>query len=170
MTKKELEKIIKEFKNENYDSFDLFYNETSRAVYIFVYDILKNREKTEDVLQETYMRFIYTIDRYQKNTNVMNYLITIARNIAINVYNKEKKHINDNEIINGIKEDETKEDLFYLLDYLDKTEREIVILHIIDKLKFREISDLLNMPLGTVLWTYNKAIKHLKKEVKKSEK
>lgn len=167
MTKKELEKIILEFKHDNYDSFDLFYNETARGVYIFVYDILKNREKTEDVLQETYMRFIQTVDRYQKNTNVYNYLITIARNIAINVYNKEKRHINDNEMVNNIKEDENKEDLFFLLDYLDKLERQIVILHIFDKMKFREISDMLNMPLGTVLWHYNKAIKKLKKEVGK---
>ncbi len=165
MTKKELEKIILEFKHDNYDSFDLFYNETARGVYIFVYDILKNREKTEDVLQETYMRFIQTVDRYQKNTNVYNYLITIARNIAINIYNKEKRHINDNEMVNNIKEDENKEDLFFLLDYLDKLERQIVILHIFDKMKFREISDMLNMPLGTVLWQYNKAIKKLKKEV-----
>lgn len=165
MTKKELEKIIVEFKHDNYDSFDSFYNETERGVYIFVYDILKNREKTEDVLQETYMRFIQTVDRYQKNTNVYNYLITIARNIAINIYNKEKKHINDNEIVNNIKEDENKEDLFFLLDYLDKLERQIVILHIFDKMKFREISDMLNLPLGTVLWQYNKAIKKLKKEV-----
>ena len=167
MTKKELEKIIQEFKNDNYDSFDLFYNETARGVYIFIYDILKNREKTEDVLQETYLRFIHTVSRYQKNTNVYNYLITIARNIAINIYNKEKKHINDNEIVNNIKEDENKEDLFYLLDYLDQTERQIVILHIFDKMKFREISDMLNIPLGTVLWQYNKAIKKLKKEVGK---
>ena len=167
MTKKELEKIILEFKHDNYDSFDLFYNETARGVYIFVYDILKNREKTEDVLQETYMRFIQTVDRYQKNTNVYNYLITIARNIAINIYNKEKRPINDNEMVNNIKEDENKEDLFFLLDYLDKLERQIVILHIFDKMKFREISDMLNMPLGTVLWQYNKAIKKLKKEVGK---
>lgn len=165
MKKKELEKIIQEFKDGNYDSFDKFYNETARGVYIFVFDILKNREKTEDVLQETYMRFIHTVDRYQKNTNVLNYLITIARNIAINIYNKEKKHINDNEFVNNIKEDENKEDLFYLLDYLTDIEKQMVILHLIEKMKFREISDFLDMPLGTVLWHYNKAIKHLKKEV-----
>ena len=70
-------------------------------------------------------------------------------------------------MVNNIKEDENKEDLFFLLDYLDKLERQIVILHIFDKMKFREISDMLNMPLGTVLWQYNKAIKKLKKEVGK---
>jgi RNA polymerase sigma-70 factor (ECF subfamily) len=32
-------------------------------------------------------------------------------------------------------------------------------------MKFREIAEFLKMPLGTVLWHYNKAIKHLKKEV-----
>lgn len=165
MKNKDLERFVKEFKTGNYSSFDEFYNLTARQVYIFVFDILKNREKTEDVLQEAYMRFIHTVDRYQKNTSVINYLITIARNIAINVYNKEKKHINDNEFVNNIKEDENKEDLFYLLDSLTDIEKQMVILHIINKMKFREIAEFLKMPLGTVLWHYNKAIKHLKKEV-----
>ena len=50
-------------------------------------------EEVSDVLQETYMRFIHTVDRYQKNTNVLNYLITIARNIAIFIYNTKIRYM-----------------------------------------------------------------------------
>ena len=167
MTKKELEKIIQEFKKDQYASFDLFYQETAKGVYIFVYDILKNREKTETVLQETYMQFIRIVDRCDKKQNVYNYLIPIARNIALNIYNKEEKHIIDHENDNNIKEDENKEDLFYLLDYLEKLERQIVILHVFNKMRFRQIAKTLNKRLCAVIRLYNKAIKKLKKEVGK---
>ena len=84
----------------------------------------------------------------------------------MNIINK-KRVINDEEYIYSIKE-ESKTDvpnLFYLLDYLDEKQREIVILHIIDNLKFKEIAKMKEMPLGTVLWLYNKAIKKLKRKV-----
>ena len=161
MTKKELSKIIYEFKKEKYDSFDLFYNETSRGVYIFVYSILKNRLKTEEVLQKTYINFIQTVDRLHKNTNVRYALIKIAGSIVDAIYNKEKKNSNENNII----EDENKEDLFFLLDSIEETSNKIVILHLFNKMNFREISDLMDMPIRKVLSLYKKAIRNLKKEV-----
>lgn len=161
MTKKELSKIIYEFKKEKYDSFDLFYNETSRGVYIFVYSILKNRLKTEEVLQKTYINFIQTVDRLHKNTNVRYALIKIAGSFVDAIYNKEKKNSNENNII----EDENKEDLFFLLDSIEETSNKIVILHLFNKMNFREISDLMDMPIRKVLSLYKKAIRNLKKEV-----
>ena len=162
-----LEDIIEEFRVGNYDSFEEFYYETSKQLYVFIYDIIRNRQSSEDLLQETYMRFLNNIDKYKKNTNYFNFLVTIARNLASNEYHKQKRVINDEEYIYSIKE-ESKTDvpnLFYLLDYLDEKQREIVILHIIDNLKFKEIAKMKEMPLGTVLWLYNKAIKKLKRKV-----
>ena len=52
-----------------------------------------------------------------------------------------------------------------MLKTLDNVSREIVVLHIINDLKFKEIAGIVNKPLGTVLWIYNKAIKELKKKV-----
>ena len=56
-----------------------------------------------------------------------------------------------------------------LLNNLDIEEREIISLHIVSDLKFREISKILNKPLSTVLNKYNRAIKKIKK-IAKEEK
>ena len=74
-----LEDIIEEFRVGNYDSFEEFYYETSKQLYVFIYDIIRNRQSSEDLLQETYMRFLNNIDKYKKNTNYFNFLVTIAR-------------------------------------------------------------------------------------------
>ena len=164
---KNLEDIIEEFRVGNYDSFDEFYHQTNKQLYVFIYDIIRNRQSSEDLLQETYMRFLNHIDKYKKNTNYFNFLVTIARNLALNEYHKQKRMVYDEEYIYSVKEESPTDvpDLFYLLDYLNEKEREIVILHMIDNLKFKEIAKMKDKPLGTILWLYNKAIKKLKRKV-----
>ena len=164
---KNLEDIIEEFRVGNYDSFDEFYHQTNKQLYVFIYDIIRNRQSSEDLLQETYMRFLNHIDKYKKNTNYFNFLVTIARNLAINEYHKQKRMVYDEEYIYSVKEESPTDvpDLFYLLDYLNEKEREIVILHMIDNLKFKEIAKMKDKPLGTILWLYNKAIRKLKRKV-----
>lgn len=164
---KNLEDIIEEFRVGNYDSFDEFYHQTNKQLYVFIYDIIRNRQSSEDLLQETYMRFLNHIDKYKKNTNYFNFLVTIARNLAINEYHKQKRMVYDEEYIYSVKEESPTDvpDLFYLLDYLNEKEREIVILHMIDNLKFKEIAKMKDKPLGTILWLYNEAIKKLKRKV-----
>ena len=125
---KNLEDIIEEFRVGNYDSFDEFYHQTNKQLYVFIYDIIRNRQSSEDLLQETYMRFLNHIDKYKKNTNYFNFLVTIARNLAINEYHKQKRMVYDEEYIYSVKEESPTDvpDLFYLLDYLNEKEREIV--------------------------------------------
>ena len=38
-------------------------------------------------------------------------------------------------------------------------------MHTINDLKFKEIAQILDKPLGTILWIYNKAIKEIKRKV-----
>ena len=53
--------------------------------------------------------------------------------------------------------------LEYMMRSLNGEEREIVLLHVFWGYKHREIAKKLNLPLGTVTWRYNKAIKKLEK-------
>lgn len=46
---------------------------------------------------------------------------------------------------------------------LSKREFEIVVLHVIDEMTHKEISKLKHWPLGTITWSYQNAIKKLKK-------
>lgn len=49
---------------------------------------------------------------------------------------------------------------------LDAADSKIVLMHLAAGLKHREIAKQLDMPLGTTLWRYNKAIKTLQKIIK----
>lgn len=160
--------IIEELKKRNYQSFDTFYNLTKNQVFYAIINIVKDQDLAEDIMQDTYVKFLEKIDQYKSGSNPYAYLSTIARNLAINTYNREKRVINSEEIVESIpspEEETDQEDIFKILDLLEDVEKEVVTLHIINDLKFREIADTIDKPLGTVLWIYNKAIKKLRAKV-----
>lgn len=160
--------IIKELKQRNYQSFDTFYNLTKNQVFYAIISVVKDNDLAEDIMQDTYVKFLEKIDQYKDGANPYAYLSTIARNLAINVYNQRKREVYSEEIFETLPSPEEKndeEDIFRILNLLEIDEREIVTLHIINDLKFREIASIVDKPLGTVLWIYNKAIKKLKEKV-----
>lgn len=163
----EMKIIIKELKENNLENFDKFYELTKRQLFVTIMPILKNRETVEDIMQDTYMRFLQNIHKYKENTNVIAFIVTIGRNLAINQYNKAKREQNY-DLSQYHKEISTNNDtplMDLVYETLEKEELEVFILHVIDELKHREIAKIMKKPLGTITWLYNKAIKKLKKKI-----
>ena len=165
----EIDQYIKEFQNGDFGHFEDFYHLTSKRVFYTALAILKTKESAEDIVQETFISFIENIQKYKIGANVYAYLTVIARNKSINVYNREKRLDFDEDELNKASYNMDTNHLSVeeiLSNLKDETDREIVTYHIICGYKFREIGKIINMPLGTVLWRYNKALKILEKEVK----
>ena len=162
----QFDKYVDEFKIKNYSNFDEFYKLTSRQVYFIVLGITKDEMLADDILQDTYLSFLKNIDNIDPKGNVLSYLVTIAKNKCLDVFKKENRVIHDEKIIERQEDnkDDTKiKEILSLLD--DEEEREIIIYHVIFNYRFREISKIMNKPLGTILWKYNKAIKCLKERM-----
>ena len=166
----EINLLIKEFKNKNHSNFEKFYNLTSKQVYFTSLNILKNHALAEEITQDVYVKFLSEISSFKEYHNVFSYLTTISRNLSINVYNKNKKIINDEEIINFAKYDDSTIDDLNAQEILslieDTSSREIVVYHVIFEYTFLQISKIMKVPLGTILWKYNKTMKCLKERIK----
>lgn len=65
----------------------------------------------------------------------------------------------------NVKDVETRIWLEQLFSVLSEEERNIVIMHLVEGLKHREIADLLDIPLGTVLPKYKRALKKMENSV-----
>ncbi len=167
----DIEIIIDELRQADYTHFNEFYNSTKKTVFFAIAAIVKDNSTIDDLMQDTYVKFLENISKYQSKTSINAYLSTMAHNIAINHYNREKRLVHDEEVIDYVSDDTKKQasyeeiEAIEMLKTLDDISREIVVLHTINDLKFKEIAKIVNKPLGTVLWIYNKAIKELKKKV-----
>lgn len=166
----QIHEIIEQLRKKDYSSFDTFYALTKKQVFFAIVSIVKDEDLTEDLMQDTYVKFLEKIDQYRSGENPYAYLSRIGRNLAINTYNKRKKEVISEEIFETIPseevvQEEDEQDILKILDLLDQDEKEVVTLHVINDLKFREVAKTMDKPLGTVLWIYNKAIKKLKQEL-----
>ncbi len=161
---------IEKIKNKDEAAFEYIYMNTKRAVYSVVFAIAKNHSTAEDIMQEVYMKMLSSIHQYKENTNFFNWLLQIAHHHAIDQYRKNKHHfnvdVNDfSEIMVSREIGPDEEYLFmHMIDRLDEDERIVVILKVVEELKHREIAKILEKPLGTIIWIYQKAMNKLKAE------
>lgn len=166
--------LVKEFQKNNLTNFQEFYKLTERQVFFTAYAILRDQALAEDIMQDTYLTFLKYVNNLDSKQNILAYLSTIARNLSLNEYKKRKREVVDSEHFANL-EGENKD--FYsdskvtaILSLLDNDEeREIVVFHVLLDYKFKDIAKIMEKPLGTILWQYNKAIKKLKERVKVDE-
>ena len=164
----DINQMIEEFKNQDYTHFNDFYALTSKPIYFSAITILKDHALAEDILQETYISFLNHLADYKKGANVYAYLSIIARNKSIILYNQQKRIVQNEEVFQFTKDKDpySNSRIESILNLLDsQIEQEIVVYHAIFEYKFHEISKIVQKPLGTVLWIYNKAIKKLKERM-----
>jgi len=170
-----LNQLVKALQAGNMDAFDAIYEKTHRKVFFIILPILKDRSLAEDIQQDTYIRMLQSIHAYREQ-NFLAYLLTIAKNLAINEYNKRKRSVltediefdrSDYPFINHLEIEAEKADFIRdVLSVLDQQERNVVLLYTLENLTHREIAAILDKPLGTITWIYSKAIKEIKKRIK----
>jgi len=167
-----LEKQIKKLKSGETNAFDKVYEMTYRKIYFVVLPILRDRSLTEDIIQDTYLKFLDKLYTYDAK-NTLAYILTIARNLALNEYNRRKRETRDVDLDDTIFSLDNyleisvanQELITNALSVLSVTERNIFLLHNLENLTHREISEILDIPLGTVTWTYSQAIKKMQKKL-----
>lgn len=168
MNAPKLEDYVESYINGDESSFDVIYEQTSKIVYLSIFTIIKDKSLIEDIMQDTYLKAINSLNYYKKGTNFSAWIATIARNQAINVYNKRKRETLVDPV-EGLALFESPVEgsnlLNKTLSILEGTEKDIIIYHIVLNFKFKDIANILNIPLSTVFFIYKKAISKIKKEV-----
>lgn len=163
----DLKEAAKRIKEKDEVAFEYIYKTTSSSVYAIIKNIVKDHNLTEDLMQETYIKMIKSINSYNDKYNFRSWILTIARNNAIDKYRKMQKEllvdISESEyLFPSTKSNVTNEyNANFFLSLLDNDEREVVILHAMEGFKHREISKIIDKPIGTVTWLYNKAMKKM---------
>lgn len=155
-------------RNGDKAAFEELYKDMQTPLFTIIYRITWNKTMSEDILQEAFLKlFLSPLEPSISNPRA--YIFRIARNLAIDSMRKQPQAVSLDEIADTVTQ--PSDDLSLRMDVddalksLPAQECEIVTLHVIGELKFREISELLQTPLGTVLWKYQKAIGKLQKMI-----
>lgn len=153
------------------------YEETRASVFGFALSISKNRQDAEDATHDTYVALYSHAASYKPMGKPLAWILTIARNFAL-------KNLKKSSRVSTVEEDwERCEDegenegeqiqkklvILEAMKSLSDEERQIVTLHAVSGLKHRQIAELLDIPLSTVLSKYNRSIKKIRKELTKGD-
>lgn len=176
--KNELEEAMLSLQKGDSSALETIYNLTYRGVFSFVFPIMKDYMAAEDILQSTYISVYEKIEQYKPGTNALNWILTMAKNMALNEYNKNKRSVD----YDYDAEQPTPSSLYSFDESLDtptielaseilsEEDFKILLMYVVGGYKHREIADMLNIPLGTVTWKYKAALDKLKIELEKIEK
>lgn len=151
-------------------AMEKLYSVTRDAVYGYALSILKNSHDAEDVLHDCYLCVYRSADGYVSSGKPMAWIFTIVRNLCID---KQRSHSRYSDIpeedwegyltANAQISHEDKIVLAHCIRDLAKDEREILLLHVLSGLKHREIAQMMDRPLSTILSKYHRTLKKLKR-------
>jgi RNA polymerase sigma-70 factor (ECF subfamily) len=143
------------------------------ALYNTAYRMTRNSEDAEDLVQETYLKAYRYYDKFEEGTNFKAWLFKIMKNTFINNYRKRQQapalsdfadieesfesQVNE-DVARQIKNPEEEflenvldEDVQRALDKLPPDYRMVVILADLEGFSYKEIADILEVPVGTVM-------------------
>lgn len=164
------EKLILRMAEGDNDAFRDLYQQTCDAVFGFALSILRNVHDAENVMHDTYLRIHRSAAAYQPMGKPMAWILTIVRNLCYTMLKNGDvcEEISEYDNLLQISEQEQTVDRMVLqraLEVLPFEDRQIVVLHALTGMKHREIAELLDLPLGTVLSKYKRSLAKMRKEI-----
>lgn len=159
MTQEELLPLLLK-KNDR--SFTLLYDNYSKSLYGIIFNLIKDKEEAEDVLQEVFVKIWKNIDTYNTSKGrLYTWMLNIARNTSIDKlrskgFNNNQKNLSTDNFVH-ILDDNSKSinkiDAIGIKEFIKKLKPKCI--QLIDLLFFKgytqqEASDELEIPLGTV--------------------
>ena len=160
LKKQELHSIFQEIQKGNTDKIKELYEKYNRIVYGIVFSIIKNKEDSEDIVQMVFMKLFQIENSKLPKDNEASWLYSFTKNETLNYLRKKKEEVDIDEAYYITEDDKELSKIINNDSYnriiakLDKQAQEIVSLKILSNMSFKEISLLLNMPMGTVQWKY----------------
>ena len=128
-----------------------------------------NINGAEDLVQETYLRLWKYSDRYKKTAKLSTFLFILARQVLIDSYRRESSRVNREEAysekINQVEPPKVScvaEDVRWAVSQLSPPLREVVELGFFQELPYKEVAEILSIPIGTVKSRMSNALKRLK--------
>ncbi|WP_123040183.1 sigma-70 family RNA polymerase sigma factor [Cohnella candidum] len=144
-------------------------------VYRHAYGMLGSRSEAEDAAQEAFIKAYYSISRLDADFAFSSWMMRIVTNICLDRLKKRTDEwpvAEESRLSAAAARDEmsdTRMAIQEAMRQLSPEHRQVLLLHDMQGYRYEEISELLDIPLGTVKSRLNAARLALRKEWKKGE-
>ncbi len=185
MSKENINFLIQNALSGDQKAYEALLKRYKNGIYNMIYQMIKNREETEDIVQETFVKAFKSLDSYNDDYAFSTWLYKIAFNHCIDSIRKKKLKtlpidkpidLKEGQVHHEIKDESysPEKDLLYsekkkmileTIEALPERYRQAILLRHQEERSYEEISQILNLPLGTVKARIFRAREMLKKKL-----
>jgi RNA polymerase sigma-70 factor, ECF subfamily len=168
-------KNIKRYLRGDQEAFEMLYEKYKKQLYSYLNSLVpQHPQLANDLYQQTWIKAIDNFPKYKSNGTFYAWLSRIAHNLFIDYYRKSKREISDNaEYIYAtnrtpqidVEYKEFSEELNRQLLSLNVEQREVYLLRQ-QSISFKEIAEIQNVSINTVLGRMRYAVDKLRELLK----
>ncbi|MDE5707815.1 MAG: sigma-70 family RNA polymerase sigma factor [Alistipes sp.] len=190
MNKKALsdQQLLNQYLSGDRTSISQLIERYERRIRDYIYMMVKDNDRTDDILQETLIKAVRVIDegRYTDNGKFLSWILRIAHNQVIDHFRAAKQHkqVNESEsgydllgtlrFAEGTVEDrmvslQTEQEVRNLIEQLPPEQREVVMMRYYSGLSFKEIAEQTQVSINTALGRMRYALINLRRMIREKE-
>ncbi|MDW0117975.1 RNA polymerase sigma factor [Sporosarcina thermotolerans] len=157
-------------RDDKFKLVEKFIIENQHAYYRLAFSYVKNKENALDIVQESILKALRSIDRVDEVKYMKTWFYRIIVNTAIDFIRKHQRmSIMDDEILEShlpsLEDDVTDFDLQEAVDHLSPNYKTIIILRFFEDLKIEEIAEVTGDNINTVKTRLYAALRKLRIEM-----
>ncbi|GGW25988.1 RNA polymerase sigma factor [Arenibacter certesii] len=178
--------LVKDYINGNEKSLEILINRHNQRISSFIYSKVLDRDVTEDIFQDTFIKVIRTLKKgsYSEEGKFLPWVMRIAHNLVIDHFRRNKRmpKFEGNEDFNifsvigddklnvekQLIKDQIDSDLNKLIDELPEDQKEVLLMRIYKDMSFKEISENTGVSINTALGRMRYALINLRKIIEKN--
>ncbi|MDR1454064.1 MAG: sigma-70 family RNA polymerase sigma factor [Tannerella sp.] len=182
------EELVVLYAEGNNSAFDVLLNRHKGSVHSYIFYIVRDRDLTEDIFQETFVKVIMTIKqgRYTENGKFKAWIMRIAHNLIIDNFRQERNEnsisndevegdlFNDSRLCEKTIEDEMVQEQVFddvkkMIRHLPDHQRAVLEMRYYQDMSFKEIAELTGVSINTALGRMRYAILNMRRMVEENK-
>jgi RNA polymerase sigma-70 factor (ECF subfamily) len=179
--------LVKDYMAGDESALAILIKRHESKIYGFIYSKVADREVSNDIFQDTFIKVIKTLktQSYNEEGKFLPWIMRIAHNLIIDFYRKSKKMplfreteefsifsiMSDDSLTveNQIIADQVEVDIRRLVEELPLDQKEVLMMRMYQDMSFKEISETTGVSINTALGRMRYAIMNLRKIIDKHQ-
>ena len=175
--------LVKRYRNGDELALQQLIIKHQTRVKGFIFSKVKDKDTTEDIFQDTYIKVIKSLRKgaYNEEGKFLPWVMRIAHNLVVDFFRKEKKlpkqpNNSDYDIFSLISDDSLHTEqrmvksqidieVKALVTRLPKDQQEVVQMRMYRDMSFKEIADNTGVSINTALGRMRYALQNIRKEI-----
>ena len=180
-------KLVSDYINGNEYALEILIKRHQQRLFSFIYSKVKNKDITEDIFQDTFIKVIRTLKKgnYNEEGKFLPWVVRISHNLIIDYFRKSNrmpKFRNTDEfdifsvlgdgVLNAEKKiikEQIHADVRELINELPEEQKQVLVMRMYNDMSFNEISENTGVSINTALGRMRYALINLRKLIEKNK-